>query len=88
LWLVAYFLEDVLAERRGAEPLFSSTVERVEAPWVRLVFLSLPLQIVLVMVATVLARVPRLGAQRAGFLLASLALALAMGHAAISLATR
>ncbi len=67
--------------------LFAGTVDRVDAPWVKWLFLNIPLQLLLVGGASYLLNSKKRAAKRRGAVLLLIVLALIVTHILISLLT-
>ncbi|MAB79999.1 MAG: hypothetical protein CMJ89_11660 [Planctomycetes bacterium] len=73
--------------KQGQDGFFARTVDRVDADWVKFVFLNIPLQIVLTFAAASCARSKRAGVVRIGLGAGALNVVLILGHIAFSVST-
>lgn len=85
VWFLVYFGGGALALSQGETGFFAATVDRVEALWVKLALLNLPLQLVLVAVALVAARLGTPPAERVSRGAAWLVTGLIAAHVVLSL---
>ncbi len=88
-WMVRAFLGwlFVYMSSQGIDGFFARTVDRVDALWVQLLFLNIPLQILLMLVTSVCAGSDRPAVLRAGIWVGALNGALVLGHVILSVAT-
>ncbi len=80
-WLFVYMVS------QGKEGFFARTVDRVDALWVKLLFLNIPLQLFLALLTTVCAGSGRPTTVRLAFWLGALNCALVLVHISLSVAT-
>jgi hypothetical protein len=87
IWFCIYMLSGAFAMMQNRTSLFTETVDDVDSLWLKLIFLNLPLQIVLAIVAMQLDRSLRPGARRVGIFVAVITTVLIGLHVVISIAT-
>ncbi len=85
-WFALVLATAVLARIRGGSGFFTGTVERIPSPWISLLVLNLPLQLVLVALVATLANRPGKTAARATHVLAVVQTTLMALHVALSFA--
>ncbi len=88
-WVVRTFLGwlFVYSVLQGQDGFFARTVDRIDAVWVELLFLNIPLQILLTLVIMVCAGSERPAVLRAGLWVGALNGILVLGHIVLSVAT-
>lgn len=84
-WFVLYMVTGAVATQRHRTSFLAATVEKVESRWLALVFLNLPLQIVIILVALLCASSASGVASRVALMLAWTATGLVLGHVALSI---
>ena len=80
-WLGFYLLE------QGINGFFARTVDAIDTPWVKFIFLNLPLQILLATLTLVASRSTRAGALKVGLFLGTLNGVLILVHIVLSIAS-
>lgn len=85
IWAVLY-VGPTLLSGSGEPGFFAATVDSYEALWVKVVFLNIPLQLVLAVVALSLAQVRSREAQRMALAVGVVLTALIVVHVALSVA--
>lgn len=80
-WLFVYMV------LQGQDGFFARTVDCIDALWVKLLFLNIPLQILLTLVTTVCARSERQTVLRTGLWVGALNVVLVLVHILLSVAT-
>ncbi len=86
-WFVVYFFLGALSLSNGETSFFAKTVDRIDQTWVKLIFLNIPLQLILMAVAVACLRAGRTDARRVGLVLATAVSLLIAVHVALSVAT-
>ena len=88
-WLIRAFLAWIFVYLlvQGQDGFFARTVDRIEALWVKLIFLNIPVQVLLTLAANVCAGSERPAALRVGLCLAALNALLISVHIILSVAT-
>ena len=87
VWFITFFVLGALAVSNGDTSFFARTVDRIDQTWVKLVFLNIPLQLILAVVAISCLRARGPTAWRTGFSLATANSLLIGVHVALSIAT-
>ena len=87
-WIVRAFLAWLLVYMvQGQDGFFARTVDRIDATWVKLLFLNIPLQILLTLVITVCAGSERPAVLKTGIWVGVVNGVLVLGHIVLSVAT-
>ncbi len=84
-WFVVYMLLGARAMMAGGTSFLAATVDHVDSLWVKLIFLNIPLQIVLALVANSLSHSSKPGSQRIGIGVAAVNVTLILVHLVLSL---
>lgn len=84
-WFVLYMVTGVYATQRHRTSFLAATVDKVESLWVVLVFLNIPLQIVVILAASLCASSKSGVVRRSALVLAWTATGLVLGHVALSI---
>ena len=85
VWFSAYMVLGGRAMMAGGTSFLAATVDHVDALWVKLIFLNIPLQIVLALVANSLSHSSKPGSQRIGIGVAAVNVTLILVHLVLSL---
>jgi hypothetical protein len=81
IWLLVYLM------KQGQDGFFARTVDRIDALWVKLIFLNLPLQILLALVTSSCASSERPAVLKTGLWLGGLNAILILVHIVLSVLT-
>ncbi len=81
VWLLVYLM------KQGQDGFFARTVDRIDAPWVQLIFLNLPLQILLTLATSSCASSDRPAVLKTGLWIGGLNAILILVHIVLSVLT-
>ena len=85
VWFAAYLVLGVRANMSGGTSFLAATVDHVDSLWVMLIFLNIPLQIVLALIASIFSRSPNSGSRRIGLGIAAVNTTLILVHLVLSI---
>jgi hypothetical protein len=87
-WFCIYMATGAFAMMQNRTGFFADALDHVQSIWVKLVFLNIPLQIVLALIANQLNRSHTTGARKTGNAVAVINTVLIVVHIVISIAVR
>ncbi len=83
-WFCVYMVSGAYAMMQNRTSFFAGTLDHVESLWIKLVFLNIPLQIVLALVAFQLDKSSQIGKRKVGAVVAMINTGLIVLHILIS----